>query len=123
MLQPGLSYSQSITVELKDTAAVYGSGKLNVFATPAMIALMENTAMKCIENELESGKDSVGIEINAKHIKATAVGKNVHCRATVTEVDGRRIRFELEAHDESGVIGTATHDRFIIDPVKFMSKL
>lgn len=123
MLEKGLTYSQEITVQPEDTAAVYGSGKLSVLATPAMIALMENTAMKCIENELESGKDSVGIEINAKHIKATAVGKKVHCRATVSEVDGRRIRFELEARDESGTIGTAIHDRFIIDPVKFMSKL
>lgn len=123
MLAPGLSYVQEITVEQKDTAAVYGSGKLNVLATPAMIALMENTALKCIEGELESGKDSVGIEINAKHIKATAVGKKVSCKATVTEVDGRRIRFELKARDESGTIGTAVHDRFVIDPVKFMSKL
>ena len=123
MIETGLTYSQEITVEHKYTAAVYGSGKLDVFATPAMIALMENTALKCIENELESGKDSVGIEINAKHIKATAVGRKVSCKATVTEVDGRRIRFEFEARDESGTIGTAIHDRFIIDPLKFMSKL
>lgn len=123
MLETGLTYIQETTVELKDTAAVYGSGKLNVFATPAMIALMENTALKCIENHLETGKDSVGIEINAKHIKATAVGKKISCQATVTEIDGRRIRFSLEAKDETGTIGTAVHDRFIIDPVKFMSKL
>lgn len=123
MLETGLTYTQEITVEPKDTAAVYGSGKLSVFATPAMIALMENTALKCIENELEAGKDTVGIEINAKHIKATAVGKKVSCTAKVTETEGRRIRFELEARDETGIIGTAIHDRFIIDPVKFMSKL
>lgn len=123
MLETGLTYTQETTVELKDTAAVYGSGKLNVFATPAMIALMENTALKCIENQLETGKDSVGIEINAKHIKATAVGEKISCQATVIEIDGRRIRFSLEAKDETGIIGTAVHDRFIIDPVKFMSKL
>lgn len=123
MLETGITYSQEFTVELKDTAAVYGSGKLNVLATPAMIAWMENTALKCIENELECGQDSVGIAINVKHIKATVVGKKVSCRAMVTEIDGRRIRFEVEARDEYGTIGTAIHDRFIIDPVKFMSKL
>ena len=123
MLEPGLSYTQEMTVELKDTAAVYGSGKLNVLATPAMIALMENTALKCIENELESGKDSVGIEINAMDIKSTAVGTTVSWRARDREGVGRSVGWEREARDESGTIGTAVHDRFVIDPVKFMSKL
>lgn len=123
MLTTGLTYIQEITVEPKDTAAVYGSGKLEVFATPALIALMENTALKCIESRLENHQDSVGIEISAKHLKATAVGKKVSCRATLTEIDGRKLHFELEARDETGIIGTAVHDRFIIDPVKFMSKL
>lgn len=123
MLTTGLTYIQEITVEPKDTAAVYGSGKLEVFATPALIALMENTALKCIESRLENHQDTVGIEISAKHLKATAVGKKVSCRATLTEIDGRKLHFELEARDETGIIGTAVHDRFIIDPVKFMSKL
>lgn len=123
MLTTGLTYIQEITVEPKDTAAVYGSGKLKVFATPALIALMENTALKCIESRLENHQDTVGIEISAKHLKATAVGKKVSCQATLTEIDGRKLHFELEARDETGIIGTAVHDRFIIDPVKFMSKL
>lgn len=123
MLTTGLTYIQEITVEPKDTAAVYGSGKLEVFATPALIALMENTALKCIESRLENHQDTVGIEISAKHLKATAVGKKVSCQATLTEIDGRKLHFELEARDETGIIGTAVHDRFIIDPVKFMSKL
>lgn len=123
MLTTGLTYIQEITVEPKDTAAVYGSGKLKVFATPALIALMENTALKCIESRLENHQDTVGIEISAKHLKATAVGEKVSCQATLTEIDGRKLHFELEARDETGIIGTAVHDRFIIDPVKFMSKL
>lgn len=117
------TFTQEITVEHKDTAAVYGSGKLEVFATPAMVALMENTAIRSLEGLLEPENDTVGIEINTQHIKATAVGQKVTCKATVTEVDGRRIRFEIDAWDEKGQIGHAIHDRFVINPAKFMSKL
>lgn len=123
MIETGKSFTQHIIVEHKDTAVVYGSGILEVFATPAMVGLMENTAMKCLSGMLDAGNDTVGIEINTKHIKATPVGKKVSCQATVSEVDGRRIRFDIEAWDESGKIGSAVHDRFIIDPEKFMSKL
>ena len=123
MLETGRTFTQSMTVTEKDTAASHGSGKLPVFATPALVALMENTAVKCLEGGLEPGTDTVGIEINTKHIKATAVGQTVNCKAVLTEIDGRRLHFELEAWDGKGAIGSASHDRFIINPVKFMSKL
>ena len=76
-IKTGHSFTQEITVQHKDTAAVYGSGKLEVFATPAMVGLMENTAIKCLEGMLDDDSDTVGIEINTKHVKATAVGKKV----------------------------------------------
>lgn len=123
MIKIGQNYTQEITVTSNDTARAYGSGKLEVFATPAMVSLMENTAVRCLEGSLEPGTDTVGIEINTKHIKATGVGHTVGCKATVTEVDGRRVRFEIEAWDDKGPIGQAVHDRFIIIPEKFMSKL
>ena len=123
MLETGITYKQAITVQPEDTAAGYGSVSLEVFATPAMVALMENTAVHCLKGHLEEGQDTVGIEINVKHIKATPVGDKVNCKAKVTEIEGRRIRFEIEAEDEKGQIGYAIHDRFIIDPVKFMAKL
>lgn len=123
MIEIGKFFSQEIIVAHKDTATVHGSGHLEVFATPAMVGLMENTAMKCLEGMLDENTDTVGIEMNVRHTKATAVGGKVNCKATITEVEGRRIRFEIEAGDEKGQIGYAIHDRFIIDPVKFMSKL
>lgn len=123
MITIGKSFSQEMIVGHKDTAAVYGSGKLEVFATPALVAFMENTAIKCLEGELDKESDTVGIEINVKHIKATAVGKKVFCTATVLEVEERRICFEIEARDETGIIGTAGHNRFVVNPEKFMSKL
>ncbi|MDY4042527.1 MAG: thioesterase family protein [Marinifilaceae bacterium] len=122
-IQVGQTFTQEITVRHEDTAAVYGSGKLEVFATPALVALMENTAIRCLENKLDAESDTVGIEINVKHVKATPVGRPVHCKATISEIDGRRIRFEIEAWDDVATIGTAIHDRFVINPVKFMSKL
>lgn len=123
MLETGLHYTQNIVVEHKDTAIVYGSGNLAVFATPALAALMENTAIKCLDGYLEAGNDTVGIEINIQHTKATAIGSKVYCKATIIEIDGRRIRFEIEAWEETGKIGHAIHDRFLIDPKKFMDKL
>lgn len=123
MLVPGKSYTQHLTVAYKDTALAYGSGHLEVFATPALVALMENTAVKCLEGALETGSDTVGIEIDVQHTKATKVGGKVSCTATITEVDGRRIRFEIQAADDQGPIGHAIHNRFVINPEKFMSKL
>lgn len=123
MIETGKFFSQEITVAHKDTALVHGSGHLEVFATPAMVGLMENTAIKCLEGMLDKGTDTVGIEMNVQHTKATGIGKKVNCKATITEVEGRRIRFEIEAWDGKGQIGHAIHDRFVIDPAKFMSKL
>jgi predicted thioesterase len=122
-LKEGLTASQTMTVSDKDTAIYHGSGKLKVYATPAMVAFMENTAIACIDGNLEKGMDSVGIQIDTKHSKATKVGQKVSCTAKVTKVDGKKVSFELEASDEDGVIGSAKHMRYLIDPVKFMSRL
>jgi len=116
------SLSQTITVKESQTATEYGSGLLPVFATPALIGLMENTAMQLIE--LPEGSSSVGISINLKHLKASPIGAEIKCTATLVEVDGRRYTFEIKATDASGdVIGEATHERFVVNVEKFMSKL
>jgi len=116
------SLSQKITVKETQTAAEYSSGLLPVFATPALIGLMENTAMQLIE--LPKGSSSVGISINLKHLKASPIGAEIKCTATLVEVDGRRYTFEIKATDTSGdLIGEATHERFVVNVEKFMSKL
>ncbi len=122
-LKEGLSFTQSITIENKDTAKEWGSGNLEVFATPAMVGLMENTALKCIAEYMTEGKDTVGIEINTQHIKATKVGKQVKCTATITQIDGKKIFFEIQAEDEDAPIGKSNHIRYIIDTEKFLSRL
>ncbi|MDR2129879.1 MAG: thioesterase family protein [Odoribacteraceae bacterium] len=120
---PGRSFSQEKVVTREDTAIAHGSGKLAVFATPALVGFMENTALRCLEGMLDGRDDTVGTSIDVKHLKATAVGKRVTCRATIAGVDGRCVRFTIEARDEVALIGVAVHERFIVDPGKFMQKL
>ena len=116
------SYSQTITVKDHQTASEYGSGLLPVFATPALVALMENTAMQLIE--LPEGSSSVGISISVKHMKASAVGETINCKAILTAVEGRKYTFELTATDSSGdIIGTGTHERILVDVERFLAKL
>ena len=116
------TFTQTIIVNETQTADQLGSGLLPVFATPALIALMENTAMQLIE--LPEGCSSVGTGISMKHLKASPIGAKIVCTAAITEVEGRRYTFEIKAFDESGdLIGEATHERFVVNVEKFLGKL
>lgn len=114
------TYKVEITVQECDTAIVHKSGGLPVYATPAMIALMENAAFSLLKNE---DKDSVGTEMNVKHTRACLVGAKVYAEATVTGVNGNWVTFNVAAYDGKGEIGNGNHTRYIIDPEKFMAKL
>ena len=117
------SKKQTLVVGKEHAASVLGSGVLNVFATPAMVAFMENTASKVID-DLEEGHTSVGIEINVKHLKASRVGEEVSCVAQLVRQEGRIYEFEISATDSSGaVIGTATHKRAAVEIERFMKKV
>ena len=122
-LEAGITHQQTKKIEHGDTALHYGSGSLEVYATPAMIAFMEHTALKTVQSYLPPGYDTVGFEVNIRHLKPTAVGKTVTCRATLTEADDKKLVFKLEAHDDGGIIGKGTHTRYIIQKEKFMSNL
>ncbi len=119
----GLSHVIEKYVSDKDSATAYGSGMVEVFATPAMIALMEKSALECVNQLLPEGFTTVGIEINVQHMKATAIGKKVKSSAKIIEVDRKKIVFEVSTEDEQGQIGFGTHTRFIIDQAAFMKKL
>lgn len=123
MLEKGLKYESRVTVLAANTALALGSGDMEVFATPAMVALMENAAMNAVVDCLPEGSTTVGIEISTSHLKASAVGAVVVAEATLEEVDGRRLVFSLKAWDEAGVIGEGKHTRFIVDRERFLSKL
>lgn len=121
-METGITGRQTITVTEDKTAAVMGSGELAVFATPAMIALMENTASKSVADALEPGQGTVGTLIDVKHVAATPVDMEVTCETKLVEVDRKRLVFEVKAYDAAGVIGEGVHERFIIDNEKFMAK-
>ncbi len=122
-INKGLKKRIEITTSVKDSARSYGSGLVDVFASPAMIALMENTALQTVSAELEEGYNTVGTAVNVKHIKATPIGMKVHCVAELIEVDGSKLRFQVEAFDEDGKIGFGTHDRYIINMASFLQNL
>jgi len=122
-IRPGIRGYQELTVSPEDTAARYGSGLLDVFATPALVALMENTALTSYIALLPEGYTSVGAEITVRHVKATPVGMKVFCESVLREVEGNKLVFELSARDEKGPIGFGTHVRFIVDEKKFMDRL
>ena len=119
----GLCHSETLVVEHKDTAAVYGSGALEVFATPARIALMEKTCLESVADKVGDGNTTVGIAVNIKHLKASPVGALIRCDATLIEVDRKRLVFEVRCFENEVLIGEGIHERFIVDSEKFMGKL
>ena len=118
----GLRHSETLVVEHKDTAAVYGSGALEVFATPAMIALMEKTCLESVANKIGEGNTTVGIAVNIKHLKASPVGSTIRCESEIVEVDRRRLVFSVKCFEGETLVGEGIHERFVVDSAKFMSK-
>ena len=119
----GLCHSETLMVEHKDTAAVYGSGSLEVFATPAMIALMEKTCLESVNSKIGEGNTTVGIAVNIKHLKASPIGAVIRCDSKLIEVDRKRLVFEVQCFEDDTLIGEGIHERFVVDSVKFMGKL
>lgn len=118
----GLTGEAAVTVDSSNTAKTIGSGALEVFATPSMIALMEKAATNALKELMPEDSSSVGTLLNVKHISATPVGMKVTAKATLTEVDGKRLVFNVEAFDEKDKIGEGQHERFIVTIDRFMTK-
>jgi predicted thioesterase len=123
VLRPGLRAEKTETVTGTFTASAWGSGGLPVFATPAMIALMELTALSVADPLLPEGWSTVGMELTVKHLAATPVGMEVRCTAELLALEGRRLLFRVEAFDEAGRIGEGTHGRFIVENRRFLQKV
>lgn len=123
MLETGIRGTQSVKAEESNSAKVMGSGTMDVFATPAMIALMEKTAWISVAAELEEGQGTVGTKLEITHDAPTPLGMTVTCESELTEIDGRRLVFAVTAKDETGtVIGKGRHERFIVWEEKFQAK-
>ena len=122
-LTPGLTGQCSETVLYTNTALSLGSGLLNVYATPAMVALMEKAAVLTISPYLVEGEGSVGIKLEITHDRATLPGHIITATAELLEIEGRKLTFKVSAADEQGIIGQGLHQRFVIDNEKFLAKL
>ena len=122
-MEKGLTFTSTTVVNEQNIARAIGSGDLEVFATPAMAALMENAAMKAVASELPEGSTTVGSLLEITHQRPSGLGEEVKATATLEEVDGRKLMFSVRAEDSKGVIGEGRHIRFVVDAARFMSKL
>lgn len=122
-IKPGIKGHEDKIVSFDDTATKYGSGLVEVFATPAMIAMMEKACMNSVLPYLPEGFGTVGTKVDIVHTKATPVGMKVICVSELIEVDRKRLIFEVIANDEKGEIGRGRHERFIINIEKFTNNI
>lgn len=121
-IQPGLAGTAETTVTETNTALALGSGLVPVFATPALIALLEEAAVKALAPQIEAGKTTVGTRVEVQHLAATPPGMAVRAEAIVTDVDGRRISFRVVAYDAVEQIAEGVHERIIVDEQRFLAR-
>ena len=120
---PGLSAELEHVVTADDTASKWGSGLVPVFSTPALVGLMESSAVKALEEHLQPGQTTVGAHIDVRHLAATPVGMKVRAKAELITVEGRKLVFKIQAWDEVELIGEADHERFVVDEARFVAKI
>jgi fluoroacetyl-CoA thioesterase len=122
-LKPGLVGEAGQEVKAEDTAARWGSGLVDAFATPALVALVERASVSAIEMLLGADQTTVGIEVNVRHLAATPIGMKVKARSELVEIDGGRVKFKVEAWDAKEKICEGSHVRAIVDKSRFVSRL
>lgn len=118
----GVRAEATTVVVTENTAAAVGAGGVEVFATPMMIALMENAAWRAVADHLDEGFVTVGTLVNVRHLAATPLGQQVRASAELIEIDRRRLVFRVEAYDEQQKIGEGIHERFIVQLQRFLQK-
>ena len=123
MVSAGQTATATVIVTESNIAKTMKSGSLEVFATPAMCALMEEASQAAVQPYLEDDEGTVGISLSITHEAPTPLGATVTAKATVSAVEGRKITFDIEASDGVGIIGRGTHERFVINNEKFMAKV
>lgn len=122
-LQPGLAGMATVEVTMANTAQALGSGLVPVFATPALVALLEQAAVNALSGALDSDSTSVGTHIDVRHTAATPVGMTIVATATLVEMDGRRLRFEVAARDNVESVAEGIHERVVVNEQRFLAKV
>lgn len=117
-----IEYTSTEKVTPQNCADAIGSGNISVYATPSMVALMENAAMCAAQPLLTEGEVTVGAEVNIKHLRPSLRGAEIRATAILTQQEGRKLSFAVTAQDEKGLIGEGTHIRYIVNREKFLQK-
>jgi predicted thioesterase len=121
-LQPGLVGEANAVVESADLASAIGSGRLDVYGTPAMLGLIELAAVNAVDHLVPDGSTTVGTRLDVRHLSPSPVGIAVRARAELTAVEGRRLTFVVEAFDAVDKIGEGTHERAIVDAARLLAR-
>jgi predicted thioesterase len=122
-LAPGIAREMTITVGENDTAAAVASGAVPTLATPRLIALMEQAAALAVQPALAEGQTTVGTQVEVRHLAATPIGMQVTVRAELVAIEGRRLRFRVQAHDAQELVAEGTHERTIVDRDRFLARV
>ena len=121
-MEVGIKAFEETVVCHENTAAAIGSGALEVFATPSMIALMEKAAMNTVSPFLEEGQGTVGIKLDVSHLAASPIGMTVRAEAELVGIEKRILTFKVSAYAGDELIGEGTHQRAIVLNDRFMEK-
>ncbi|MDO5026929.1 MAG: thioesterase family protein [Tissierellia bacterium] len=121
-MEVGIKGVLTKTVDQKESAKNIGSGLLDVFATPALVAFVENTCWMSVSDFIEEGQTTVGTRMDIKHLKATPINMKVTCRSELVKIEGKKLYFEFEASDEKDLIAKGTHERYIVESKPFQEK-
>ncbi len=122
-METGIKGYSTLTVTEDLTASSVGSGTMKVFSTPSMLSLIERTCWKSILPYLEPGQGSVGTKVELEHLAPAPMGCEVRCETILVEVDRRRLVFEAKVHLGETLLGRCTHERFIVNEDRFLSKV
>jgi predicted thioesterase len=122
-IRVGLVSETTAIVDERLLATTVGSGSVAVYATPAMVALIEAAAVGALAPALAEGQSSVGVALGIRHLAATPPGQQVRARAEVIDVQGAKVTFQVQAWDEHELIGDGTHTRYVIDVARFMQRV
>ena len=122
-LETGLALTRNYLIRSKHAARSVGSGEVEVLSTPAMVAFMENTSRRCVQPRLSGGNITVGTAIDVKHLRPVLIGEELEVKAQLLGIDGRRLKFKVEARWKDQVIGKGWHERYIVNKERFLQRL
>lgn len=120
-IMTGKELELTARVREADTARVYGSGLLDVYSTPAMVAIMERTSMELVQPQLDKGYGTVGMSLDIKHLRAVPVGGQIRCTSRLAGREGNRLSFEVRVYQGDEIVGEGSHMRYIIDEKRFLA--